>query len=302
LSPTPAPTPPSTGLRRRTLVGAAAWTAPAIVLASAAPAYATSTELGIITFVDPEDIIGAGYTANLTVQLTVPSGGAVPANVSVGYSPAGIVSGPTLVPTGGKTTFTVPVKGLDVNGSTAITVSAPGYLPATTTVAVTFDNTGIVMLSAFTFGINVAANSLSPGSAGTRSTNAAGFLIDKWTGTWTYASTAATNTLRPGGQLFRGTPSNFRAMNGKLEWRMDVATTGSPHLIWQKNVSGFAFSGMPIGGTYQTGTAQSNGTLAGTVPAVRGSLTNTKNPGGYAIFYFTFPRFPNYAPMWTFTY
>ncbi|WP_426623897.1 hypothetical protein ACPPVW_15055 [Leifsonia sp. McL0607] len=298
---TPEPSNPPTGLKRRTLVGAAAWTAPAIVLVSTAPAYAAST-LGVIWFVDPEDIIGSGYTATLTVQLTVPDGKTVPTNVSVTYGTAGIVSGPSLVPTGGKTLFTFEVTALDVNGSTDITVSAPDYVPATTTITVTFDNSGIWMMSAFTFGVISNSDTISPGGVGTRTTNASGFLVDSWTGNWDYASTSTLNTLRPAGQLSRGDAPTFTAMRGRrVEWRLDVATTGSPHLVWAAQ-SGFAFSDMPIGGTFQTGTAGPTGLLPAGVAARRKTLTTTSNPGGLAIFIFTFPRFPHYAAKWTITY
>ncbi len=176
------------------------------------------------------------------------------------------MNGPSTASTGGKAVFTFPVKGLDVNGSTNITVSAPGYMPATTTIAVTYDNSGTYMLSAFTFGTIVGGNTLTTGSAGTRTTNASGFLTDNWTGTFTHPSTATTNTLRAGGQLSRGTPPTFTAMKGKVEWRMDAAVTGSQNLIWQKNVPGFAFSGVPIGGTYQTGTAAPTAPSASSSP------------------------------------
>jgi hypothetical protein len=304
---TPTPIRHPEGLKRRTLVGAAAWTAPAIVLASTAPAYATSpsTPLGLITFVDPEDIIGSGYTATLTVQLTAPAGRAIPANVDVEYSTAGIVSGPTTVPTRGKTLFTFDVLALTVNGSTDITVSDPdhGYVSATTTLAVTYDNSGIWTMSAFTFGtVTGAKNTIGPGSIGKRTTNASGYLVDSWTGTFEHPSTSVNNILRPGGQLSRGDAPNFTAMRGRpVEWRLDVATTGSPNLVWSTK-SGFAFSDLPIGGTYVTGTADSNGTLPTGVSIKRKTLTSTTNPGGYAILYFTFPRFPNYVAKWTYSY
>jgi hypothetical protein len=56
----------------------------AIALATASPAYAASVA-GVIAFVDAEDLIGSGYTANLVVQLTPPQGEPLPDGVSVGY-------------------------------------------------------------------------------------------------------------------------------------------------------------------------------------------------------------------------
>ncbi|MCI0155380.1 hypothetical protein KNO15_01545 [Leifsonia shinshuensis] len=295
---------PSTGVSRRTLVGAAAWTTPAIVLATAAPAYATST-LGLITFVDPEDIIGSGYTATLAVQLTVPTGGSVPTHVTVGYSTPGVLSGPTTVPTGGKTLFTFPVKALDVNDSTAITVRADGYVDATTTITVTHDNSGIYLMSALIMNQPGAGNQVDSAGPGTRTVNANGFLVDSWIGAFERKSTAAANWLKIGGQLSRGTPPAFKEMKGRLDWNLSSTYTGSPNLVWagKPGDTSFAFHGQPLGGsTFQSGTASSNGTLSVPVAVVRSKLTNTANPGGWAYFFLTFPRFPNYVATWRLSY
>lgn len=304
---------PSTGLKRRTLVGAAAWSAPAIVLASAAPAYAVST-LGIISFVDADDLIGSGYTSTLTVQLTVPDGLAVPASVDVAYSVAGIVSGPTVVPTGGKTLFTFDVRGLTTAGSTEITVSAKNFVDAQTTVTVTVDNSEIVFLNAFSFGVANSLNTISRSGVGIRNTGTSGSVVDTFPGnTFLYNTTAATNTLLASGFVFQGTPAKNSPIRGKVDFTLDVFTNGGDRLIWQKG-SSRPNAGKPVNGTTIIGTTARDGSMAGNstayapgqpavLPIVR-ETTNlgTTRPGGTLYFMFSFPRFPNYYALFDFQY
>lgn len=293
----------STRLSRRGIVGAAAWSAPAIALATASPAYATSVA-GVIAFVDAEDLIGSGYTTRLVVRLTPQAGARPPVNLSVGYGTPGVVDGPTLVPTGGDTLVTIPVTGRSANGSTVITVSAPGYIPATTSLTVTFDDGRFFMARNAPFGVRNSANTLTPTtSAGVRSTSADGAITDAWTGTWLYRSTSASNTFTPAGTLFGGGHDDPKALTGVIEWRMDVYTQGGPNLRWQKR-DGFPYSEVPIGNTFQSGTtrATSGLVLMNVVPAVRRTLSGTASPGGFAFFSWTFPRFPGYRALWTIEY
>ena len=300
---TPFPDSPAPRPTRRTIVGAAAWAAPAIALTTASPAHAASTP-GVIAFVDPEDLIGSGHTAQLAVRLTPAPGGKPPATVAVRYGTPGIVDGPAVVTTGGTTLIALPVTGLDRNGSTTITVSAPGYLPATTTLTVTFDDGLFFMARNAPFGVSSSYNTLTPTTShGVRTTSADGTITDTWTGRWLYASTSASNTFTAAGTLFGGGIAAPKAITGSIDWRLDVHTTASPNLRW-KEQSGFAFSGMPIGGTFQSGRSSSVGglILMRVVPAVRGTRSNTANPGGNAFFSWTFPRFPKYRAMWIIEY
>ncbi|MEY9850469.1 hypothetical protein ABH923_000147 [Leifsonia sp. EB41] len=201
---TPFPDSPASRPTRRTIVGAAAWAAPAIALTTASPAHAASTP-GVIAFVAPEDLIGSGHTAQLAVRLTPAPGEKPPATVAVRYGTPGIVDGPTVVATGGTTLIALPVTGLDRNGSTTITVSAPGYLPATTTLTVTFDDGLFFMARNAPFGVSSSNNTLTPTtSTGTRTVSGDGTITDTWTGRWQYASTSASNTFTPAGTLFGG--------------------------------------------------------------------------------------------------
>ena len=293
----------TTPLTRRTLVGAAAWSAPAIALATASPAYAASVA-GVIAFVDADDLIGSGYTANLVVQLTPPQGEPLPDNVSVGYGTAGVVDGPTLVATGGQRLVTVPVTGRDANGSTVITVGAPGYIPAATTLRVTFDDGQFFMARNAPFGVRHSSNTLNPtSSSGIRSFGANGSIVDSWNGAWLYRSVLASNTFTPAGTLFGGEFDDPGTVSGGIAWRLSVRTTGEDRLAWQQR-SGFPFSGQPIGGTSQEGTtrAGSGVGLMSVVPAVRTKLSSTSNPGGTAVFEWSFPRFPRYSAMWSIAY
>ncbi|MEN2737817.1 hypothetical protein ABCS02_08505 [Microbacterium sp. X-17] len=288
---------------RRTIVGAAAWAAPAIALTTASPAYAASTP-GVIAFLDPEDLIGSGHTARLAVQLTPAPGEQLPASVSVRYGTPGVVDGPVVVATGGAALVTIPVTGLDTNGSTTITVSAPGYLPATTTLAVTFDDGLFYMARNAPFGVTSSYNTLTPTTShGVRAIANDGTITDTWTGTWQYASTGASNTFTPTGTLFGGGFGNPAFLRGGVDWRMEAHTTASPNLVWQKQ-DGFAFSGMPIGGTHQSGrTSTGDGfTVMKVVPAVRATRSTAASPGGTAIFVWTFPRFPAYRAAWLIDY
>ncbi|CAM5301028.1 hypothetical protein [Leifsonia shinshuensis] len=293
----------TTPLTRRTLVGAAAWTAPAIALSTASPAHAASP-VGVIAFVDADDLIGSGYTADLVVQLTPPTGDPVPANLAVAYSSPGVVDGPTLVATGGKNLVTIPVTGRDVNRSTVITVSAPGYLPATTTLRVTFDDGAFFMARNAPFGVRHSANTLNPTtSSGIRGTAADGTIVDTWTGGWLYRSTLASNTFTPTGTLFGGSFDDPGTIVGTIAWRLEVVTTGAPNLRWQQR-NGFAFSGRALGDTYQEGVTRSGAGLGvmNVVPAVRATLSSASNPGGSAFFTWSFPRFPKYRALWTIQY
>lgn len=293
----------STSLTRRTLVGAAAWTAPAIALATASPAHAASVA-GVIAFVDPEDLIGSGYTANLVVQLTPSPGERLPDELSIGYGTASIVDGPTAVATGGKNLVTVPVTGLDANGSTVITVGAPGYIPATTSLRVTFDDGAFFMARNAPFGVRHSANTLNPTtSSGIRSVGADGTIVDSWNGEWLYRSILASNTFTPTGTLFGGGFDDPGTVSGGIAWKLSVRTTGEDRLAWQQR-SGFPFSGRPIGGTYQEGTTRAGSGIGimSVVPAIRTKLSSASNPGGTAFFVWSFPRFPKYTAQWSIAY
>lgn len=292
----------SNSLTRRTLVGAAAWSAPAIALSTASPAHATST-VGVIAFVSADTLIGSGYTAELVVQLTPPAGAAPPADLSVHYSDSTVVDGPTLVPTGGKSLVTIRVTGRDANGSTVITVRAPGYIPATTTLTVAYDDGHFFMARNVPFGVKSSANTLNPTSSdGLRSVSPDGTIVDTWTGGWLYRSTSASNTFTAACTLFGGGFNDLGAMRGRVEWRMDVSTSASRNLFWQKR-DGFAFSEQPIGGTFQSGTTPRDGDgFMNVVPAVRRTLSSSANPGGWATFSWSFPRFPKYRALWMIQY
>lgn len=314
LPPTPVSPIPTTGVKRRTLVGAAAWTAPAIVLASAAPAYATST-LGLITFIDPEDIIGSGYTATLTVQLTVPAGGSVPSSVNIRYGTPNVLRGPTSAPTGGNATFTFQVTALDVNASTEITVRAPGYVDGTTTITVTADRSGFLFLQGFSFRSTSTQNKMvgSP----VRTTSANGTVTDSFRGgEFKYNGLGDGNALNINGFLLR---SDMKAMAGVVEFNLDVFAVGyvpngvSSYLLWQ-NSGNRPNSGKPIteiaarinGKTARDGSLNhTSATAAGTngiLPILRGSTTTASRPGGYLYLAFTFPRFPGYTANVSFVY
>ncbi|MCI0155381.1 hypothetical protein KNO15_01550 [Leifsonia shinshuensis] len=302
---------PDTALKRRTLVGAAAWSAPAIVLASAAPAYATSTAQGAITFLDPADIIGGGYTQTFTVQLTVQKGASIPANVAVAYSVAGVVSGPTSVPTGGRTTVAFSVTGLDVNGSTDITVSAPNFIPATTNLLVTWNN-ALVRMQSHTV-MNVADRLNVAPETVLRSQTAQGHFVDHFTGgKFLRASTAAANTMKINGMVLKSRDSGktFDKPTGStIKFQLDVITSGGERLIWQAG-SAAPNAGKPIGGTTIIGNARLGTTTQPeypdggnqNLPIVRQSTTTAARPGGFLTLVWTLPQFPNYHCVATYEY
>ncbi|MEN2741830.1 hypothetical protein ABCS02_28930, partial [Microbacterium sp. X-17] len=283
-------------LGRRNLIGAAAWSVPAIALMTASPAYAASTP-GVIAFLDPENIIGSGYTANLAVQLTPAAGGQLPASVNVAYSKPGVVDGPAVVPTGGGNLVTIPVTGLDTNDSTDITVSASGYLSATMTLRVTYSDGAISILMANPFNL-LTSNTIDV--TPNRVTLPDGTIIDQFTGQWLNNSIASTNTMTPKGLVLG---SGLSSVTGSMEYRLQFWTTGSPNLVW-KTQDGFPYSGMPIDNTEQTSQSVGAGSLtgAGIVPAVRAKASNTTNPGGDLIILYTFARFPKYQASLTLKY
>lgn len=134
-SDTPMPSPSEgSGLSRRSIVGAAAWSAPAIVLSAASPATATS--LGILS-VRPESItVQAGTPTSIQIGLA-PAGSRVP--IAIDFDTAGaITTSPTDITSLGEIGYAV------VSLSTALTeprivtavATAPGYSPVTFTINV----------------------------------------------------------------------------------------------------------------------------------------------------------------------
>jgi hypothetical protein len=114
-------------INRRTVVGAAAWAAPAIALSVASPASATS--LGTIT-ASPKPI-KAGTTTSTPLQLN-PAADNV--TIAVSAAPEGIVTFPATMTTlpglNGRTS--VPFSTTETDAQTVmITAVAPGYAPVT---------------------------------------------------------------------------------------------------------------------------------------------------------------------------
>lgn len=303
-------------LTRRNLVGAAAWSVPAVAFATASPAHATSIGTGVIAFDNPENIIGSGFTAELKVNLTPPKGAQPPAFLNVKYSKPGVLDGPATVSTKGLIEVTIPVTGLDVNDSTDITVSASGYLSATITLRVTHNDGAIKLFPANPFNLaalpaSVATNTIDTNSE--RVTLPDGTVWDQYTGTWLYNSIVATNTLIPHGFIWG---EGLAGITGGLDWRLDyytpIADPKDPDIFFQ-TANNFEFSGKAVGGpndegtrndgTYQTGHTKSAAAFTGqgVVPAIRKKLPNTKNPGKLVIVY-TFPRFPKNKAQLIITY
>jgi hypothetical protein len=130
-TPTDAPRPRSntSGLPRRALVSAAAWSAPAIVLTTTSPAAATSTKLGVITFITDSAQLDGGTTHTLVGMFTPAEGGALPSELTLAYS--GAVTGPSTLAVSGDT-FLVVIDAVDPEGATAstVTATATGYASA----------------------------------------------------------------------------------------------------------------------------------------------------------------------------
>lgn len=293
------------------MVGAVAWSAPAIALATTAPAYAASTQ-GVIVFIDPADIIGAGGSEVFTCQLTVPPGGTVPATVTVTYSRPGIASGPVTVPTGGQTIFSFTVTAGGSAGSTDITVRAPDYVSAVTTLDVTVDYSDIVMSHVTTFTYTNASNVLVSGFG--RRIESAGGVQDVYEGnTFLHPVVSAGNTLNFGAHIWRGTQNDYRYVNGgHIGYRLDVFAWGDAALSWTDsgNATGFANGGKPVNGTQIVGKSEAPGKINylhdgaqrgenALLPIVRTAPPSASH--GNLILALTFPnRFPNYSALFYF--
>ncbi len=117
------------GLPRRTLVSAAAWSAPAIALTTASPAAAVSTKLGIITFLTAPAQLDGGKTYTLVGMLTPAEGGALPSEVALTYS--GAVTGQSTAAVSGSIfTFEINTSDPEAAAASTVTATAPGYASA----------------------------------------------------------------------------------------------------------------------------------------------------------------------------
>lgn len=297
-----APTTESRRPSRRAVIAAGAWAAPAIVMTVTSPAHAASTALGVITFVEePADIVGRGAVQSFTVQLTVPEGVAIPAQVSVAYGTSGVVDGPTAVPTGGATVFTFEVTARDSEGATDITVSAPGFVPAQTTLRVTADYTAIAFLHGSSYGITHKDNVLNEGfdTSPHQPGDVGRYFLD---GKWGNPSTSPTNSLSLSGIVF-AMPGNT-PLRGKVDYRLQVLT-GGEGLSWATGRGG-ANAGKSIVGTVIDGAAHRVGGITSDA-----AYQNTFPAGGNRLlpivrdlpmvraasvtFLLSFPRFPDYV-------
>ncbi|WP_426625420.1 hypothetical protein ACPPVW_04985 [Leifsonia sp. McL0607] len=117
------------GLQRRTLIGAAAWAAPAIAATSASPAAASSVGLGVITFITKTATINGGSSLLILGTVVPATGGTLPSQLSLAYT--GAVTGPeTLTLSGGLFSFQLTAANPGANTPSTVTVSAPEYAPA----------------------------------------------------------------------------------------------------------------------------------------------------------------------------
>lgn len=287
---------------RRSVIAAGAWAAPAIVMTVASPAHAASTDLGVITFAEePADLVGRGAVQSFTMQLTVPEGVAIPAQVSVAYSTSGVVDGPTTVPTGGATVFTFEVTARDADGTTDLTVSAPGFVPAQTTLRVTADYTAITFLHGSSYGITHKDNVLNQGydTSPHQPGDIARYFLN---GKWGNPSTSSTNRLSLSGIVFAA-PGNT-LLRGKVDYRIEVVM-GGEGLSWATGQGG-RNAGKSIVGTVIDGTAHrlggitSNSEYENTFPAGGNRLLPIVRDlpvvrGTDVTFVLSFPRFPDYV-------
>ena len=261
---------------RRTVIATSAWAAPAILMTVASPAHAASTDLGVITFAEePADIVGRGAVVTYAMQLTVPDGLQIPSTVTVAYGTAGVVSGPTTVPTGGKTLFTFEVTALDAETSTEITVSAPRFVPAQTTLTVTTDLTAIKFLHGSSFGVTHKDNVLDQGFD--LAPKAPGNIGDYFMNMrWGNPSTSPTNALSLSGIAFAMPGS--RVLRGKIDYQLRVLS-GGDGLSWERR-NGAPNAGRPVAGTVINGTAHR---IGGITPAPE--YFNTFPAGGSQLAY-----------------
>ncbi len=122
----------SSGLSRRSIVGAAAWSAPAIVLSAASPATATS--LGILSVRPESPTVQAGTPTSIQIGLA-PAGSLVP--ITIDFDPAGaITTSPTdIISLGdiGQAVVSLSTILTEPQIVTAV-ATAPGYAPVTFTI------------------------------------------------------------------------------------------------------------------------------------------------------------------------
>ncbi len=277
------------GLQRRTLVGAAAWAAPAIVLTQASPAAATSTELGVITFVTSSQRIDGG-TSFMLVGTVVPAAGrSLPSELSLAYG--GAVTGPLKVAVAeGSFTFVITASNPAAETPSTVTASAPGYAPAEYTCTVAPAVTPEVPGDAFFYpqyvmtlvaGTSVAWDGVPRN--GVRSVNPAGEVTDTFTGSM------YTNVV---GRVLSLTFGLMEVRGRDLPYNIRVVASGGDRLQWldsRATVTSWSASSK----TASNGSNHSSS--AGLVPQIiRGTTTTGGRPGGTLTVEYTYPTIPNY--------
>lgn len=113
----------STGVQRRTIIGAAAWAAPAIAVSAASPALATSSTLGAIVFEQYPTLIRVGQEVAVIARL-VPG---IQSTVSIALSPAGGLTAPTSVQTAADGSFSFLLGASAAGSPVTVVLSVPGY-------------------------------------------------------------------------------------------------------------------------------------------------------------------------------